>query len=557
MKLGRLSDLALIGILLCLAALPRLALLERQPLWVDEAFSLAIATGHSLEHPAAEARAELGDYIEPPRPVRPAVFRRYLRHDEPPAGPARVVRAVFLSDTSPPLYYLLLWAWTLAFGTGDAALRLFSVTWSLACLPLLWSLGKAAAGRWAAGTACLLFAFAPVALYYSTDGRMYALLWFFACLTAWATLRLAALGFRWPVAFLWVVAGTAGLLTHYFFGFVWAAFAGWLLLRPGKLPRAFPVMGSGAAALLALPWLVRVPESLSRWRVTQGWLDSFPSWSEVLLALLKLPWSFYSTRGHWGNPLWTELPAVAVFAALGLSLLATGAWRRLPRSESLLVAVWFLAACLGPVAFDLLMDSRTQTVTRYALAGLPAAVLLAAAAIASLRPFFRRVFPVLVLAAWSPGIWDVFHNEARHGHTFRKTAAVLDAWARPGDLVIVHSIPSGVLGIARYLGDGPEMVSWVEQLGRRSVPRDVAAFTAGRPHVALVEVHKVGSPVPEEAWLRSNAELTAERRLHAARLLFFGPTGRGGRSGSVLRETTRTAPTAPGTRVPPARNSER
>ena len=64
-------------------------------------------------------------------------FKRYLAHDDPPASPARVVRAVLLSDTSPPLYYLLLYGWTLVFGTSDVALRLFSTTCSLACFPSL------------------------------------------------------------------------------------------------------------------------------------------------------------------------------------------------------------------------------------------------------------------------------------------------------------------------------------------------------------------------------------------------------------------------------------
>ena len=38
---------------------------ERHCLWVDELFSLAIATGHSLEHPAAAAKPALGDFVEP------------------------------------------------------------------------------------------------------------------------------------------------------------------------------------------------------------------------------------------------------------------------------------------------------------------------------------------------------------------------------------------------------------------------------------------------------------------------------------------------------------
>jgi hypothetical protein len=509
-------------VLAVFAAVPRFLLVERQGLWVDEVFSLALATGHSLEHPAAEARPELGDYVERPAPAPPAEYRRYTAHETPPAGPERVVRANFLSDSNPPLYYLLLWAWTRGFGTSDAALRLFSVACSLACLPLLWAIAReAGGGRAASVISCVLFAAAPAALYYSTEGRMYALVWFLACLLAWATLDLARRGPRASTVLLWVAALAAGLLTHYFFAFVACACAAWLLARRGASPRWFPLAGGLAAGLLVLPWFVRVPESFGRWRVTQGWLDGYPLWWEAAISLPRLAWSFVSTRGHWGNPFWTGLPAIAVFVALALCLLATGKLRPLLSGPRALLGLWALAACLGPAVFDALLGTHTQNVARYALAGLPAAMALAGAAIASLRGPLAALFPALIVLAWFPGIWDVFHNTARNGNSFRETASVLAAWARPGDLVLVHSIPSGVLAVARYLEAGPEVASWVGQLGRRTVPASAEALTAGRRRVALVEVHPVGAPAPEEGWLRRNAVLREERRLHAARLLFF------------------------------------
>ena len=78
----------------------------------------------------------MGDWVEVPQPAPASALHRYLEHESPPAGPPRVLRAVFLSDTSPPLYYLLLSFWTRVLGTSDAALRGFSVFWSLAALPL-------------------------------------------------------------------------------------------------------------------------------------------------------------------------------------------------------------------------------------------------------------------------------------------------------------------------------------------------------------------------------------------------------------------------------------
>src|SRR5438132_9695803 len=160
-----------------IAALLRVYFAGQSGLWPDELFSLAIATGHSLEHPATAADVNLGDFVEPDHPVPAEEFRRYLRHDSPPANPARVVRAVLLSDTSPPLYYLLLYGWTLLFGTTDLALRLFSTACSLACLPFLVGIARRIGGRTTVIASCLLFGLSPLGIYYSTEGRMYSLLW--------------------------------------------------------------------------------------------------------------------------------------------------------------------------------------------------------------------------------------------------------------------------------------------------------------------------------------------------------------------------------------------
>ena len=169
------------------AALLRLGLTNRSGLWGDEIFSLAMATGHSLEHPAAAARPGLGDFAEPDNPVPPGALRRYTTHENPAEPPARVVRAVLLSDTSPPLYYLLLYGWTRIVGTSDLALRLFSIICSLACLPLLAAVARRVAGREGVIATCVLFAFSPLAIYYSNEGRMYSLLWLCVVGATWAS----------------------------------------------------------------------------------------------------------------------------------------------------------------------------------------------------------------------------------------------------------------------------------------------------------------------------------------------------------------------------------
>jgi hypothetical protein len=487
-----------------LALVLRVPLAARQGLWADEFFSLAMATGHSLEHPAAEAVPALRDFVEARGAVPAAEYAGYLERDRPPASAARVVRAVLLSDTSPPLYYLLLSAWTAAAGTGDPALHLFSVAWALAALPLLYLLGCRIGGWYAGFAACVLFAVSPLSLYYSVEGRMYAQLWFVTLLFAWLTMRRHDRGDRPLRIGMWTLAGSAGLLTHYFFAFVWTAGVLWLLVQPGRSRRALTLACGVVSGLVILPWYLRLPESLTRWRVTGHWLEGPLTPRQALSAPVVLARDLLSGRGSWGGERWLDRAGAVLFASLGLVTL----WRRprwLFRPRALLLWAWLLAACAGPVVFDLLRGTYTALIPRYALAGMPAAMLLAGLALAGLRRTVAAVVLALAAVAWLPGVRAVFHGTSRAGEPYRRIAREIAARTHGDDLVLVHSIPSGVAGISRYLEPTTPVGAWVAQLGRRRVPEDIAALAQGRHHVAFVRIHDVGVPAPELDWLIAHA----------------------------------------------------
>jgi len=516
----------LVVLLLVLAATAlRIQAALRPGLWGDEIFSLAMAAGHSLEHPAAEADSSLGDFVEPRDAHPPSVLRRFAEQDHPAAGIRRVLRAVLLSDTSPPLYYLLLNLWTRAFGTSDAALRLFSVWWAMLSLPLLWALGRELGRPRAAWTACLLFSFSPVAIYYSVEGRMYSLVWFLALCLMWSTVRLSRSDGRPAVSGPWMLAGAAGLLTHYFFAFLWLACLAWLWLR--ARPRKHGLVGALATVTLAavLPWYVEVPTSLARWRVSGHWLDGDLSWPGALRQPLVLARSLVSGASYLGG--WQ--PADSVTGALLLLLVIWLAWRgrvrRLFASRLLLLWAGVVAACLGPLAFDVLRHTTTVTVPRYALAALPAAMLLIALALSLLPPKAHAAALSVILLAWLPGSRANLSTVSRPWEPYRALDADLESWARPGDLVLAHSIPSGVIGIARYLREDIPLASWVPQLGTRAMPVDLERLLAGSCRIALVKIHDVGAPAPAEPWLQAHARLLgrAAFRSSKAEILYFAP----------------------------------
>lgn len=505
----------------------RVVAASRPGLWADEIFSLAMATGHSLEHPAAEADSTLGDFVEAHGAYPPRAFQRYVRHETPAAGPRRVVRAVQLSDTNPPFYYLLLNPWSRAFGTSDTALRLFSASWAILALPLVWLLGRDLDDSRTAWSAAVLFALSPIALYYSAEGRMYSLLWFLALALAWLTLRMSRGDGRTWHAALWVLVGASGLLTHYFFLFVWIACAGWLWLSGPSPGRRRRVAVSGAVTvLLILPWYLQIPESLARWRVSAGWLDGDLGWSGALRAPFALAASLVSGRSYLGGWRHADVALALLLVLLALLLVSRGRFHALFSGPRLLLWAWVAAACVGPVVFDLLRHTTTATVPRYAIAGLPAAMLIVAAGLSRLPRRIHLAWMIAILIVWLPGIRKAAVSAVpRPSQPYRQIDDRLAARLGPDDLVIVSSIPSGVIGVARYLEPEIPMASWVPQLDTRDVAPHLRHLLSGRRRMALVKVTHLGADAPAEAWLRAHARELGHDEFgwSSSGVLYFGP----------------------------------
>lgn len=502
----------------------QIGLATRQSLWVDEIFSLAMATGHSLEHPAASAKPDLGDFVESNEPVEASRLQRYLKHENPPAHLSRVVRAVLLSDTSPPLYYLLLYLWTLIFGTSDIILRLFSITCWLGCFPLLANIAHRIGGRMAVIPACLLFALSPVGLYFSGEGRMYSLLLSCVVATAWASLVLWQRGGGLTVYVVWILASAAGFLTHYFFVFPWLAIVAFLILQPGKVTRQRILLCSFIVGLLILPWYLLAAASGDHWRVTQGWLNGRPGEFNRSQAIRNDFLQFFSGNGFglWKSKRISSLAATGLFAFLAVAF----AWRfrlRMFTEGRLLLILWFAVVCAAPAAMDLVRHTYVANIPRYTLAALPAASLLAAIGLCSLPRRAASIVLLLILLSWIVPIAKVYRLRARSREPLREVGRAISSSSSSSDLILIHSIPSGVLGIARYINGPAAMASWIGQLKNRRMPESLQRLTAGRKRILFVKVHDLGVPAPEEDWLRANAILFCETRLGLGLVADFRP----------------------------------
>ena len=201
-------------------------------------------------------------------------------------GWAEVLRFLRLNDAHPPGYYLLLSAWTRAFGDDLTVLRLPSFAAGVASVWLTWVLGR----RWARPEvgllAALLVAVNPFQVYASNELRMYMPLQVTLLAATWALDRATREeGVRWWTLYGLLVAASGYL--SYFAAFAvapQAAWAAWVAGRRGV--RGLAVAGAVALALYApwLPflqgftqrnpqlWLIRPPLSAESW---PGQLASF------------------------------------------------------------------------------------------------------------------------------------------------------------------------------------------------------------------------------------------------------------------------------------------
>ncbi len=388
-------------------------------------------------------------------------------------SPGEVLRTLRAAQPYPPLYLLLLkgWAWLAGArpyapglepaGGLETLLRFPSVAAAALMLATLPPLSRYIGGRRGPGgplgwLAPFLLAFHPTLLAYARDTRMYTL-WGFWVL-------LALLGLLSDCLWLWGVAGSAALLTHYFSFFPLAAAALVVFLssarqRPGQWRKGW---------VLAAPFVPAALWGLWALPVTLGF-GSFATISPPAPAVfLNELGPDVLTAGEWLAPLSRALPsgwgygwlAVGVLGWLVAALRSPGG--RAGASALLLgvgglLAFWQVRPVHGPrylfwtlplVALGVVVligeIRRAGRVGRYV--GLVLGVGVAAAALL----WGARATATMLAAprtVWYPD--------------FRQAAALLNARAREGDrglTVAAHGIQAlRVYRTAVPFGPGPEI----------------------------------------------------------------------------------------------------
>ena len=150
-------------------------------------------------------------------------------------------------ETTPPLYFVLIWAWAHVFGSGEVGLRSLSTLAGIALVPIAFVSARELFSRRAGVLAAAFVAVNPFLVWYSQEARSYMLL-----------AALSGASFLWfnrarenptgRTLAWWTACSSLAVMTHFFAGFLVAPEALWLLWvvaqpRGGRLRRR---RGSGA-----------------------------------------------------------------------------------------------------------------------------------------------------------------------------------------------------------------------------------------------------------------------------------------------------------------------
>ena len=266
------------------------------------------------------------------------------------------------TESTPPLYYVVAWLWTHAFGTGNAGVRSLSALFGTATVPVVYAAARELCDRRTAFAASGLAAVSPFLVWYSQEARAYALLVFLGAVSLWLLARLLR---RWSpheVA-LWALVSSLALATHYFALFLIVPQALWLLTASGRRRGAVLAVGVVGAAGAAL-----LPLALHQQANFSDWISESSLARRLALTAKQFALSYDSPL----EPLTAALAVAAALTGIGLALGAQRAHR------GIWVAASVAAGCIGLPLVLAVLGKDYMISNNLIIAWVPLAILVAA-----------------------------------------------------------------------------------------------------------------------------------------------------------------------------------
>lgn len=166
-------------------------------------------------------------------------------------SPGKMLGLIPKTESTPPLYYLLAWAWTQVFGHGEAGLRTFSAFVGVLTIPVAYGAAAKLVSRRAGVIVAALTACNPFLIWYAQEARAYSLLVFFSACSVLAFAHARSDPRPRPLA-LWAIACGLALVTHYYAVVVVVPQAAWLLYEHRRARSVLVAIGAVGCCGLAL-----------------------------------------------------------------------------------------------------------------------------------------------------------------------------------------------------------------------------------------------------------------------------------------------------------------
>jgi hypothetical protein len=379
--------------------------------------------------------------------------------------PGKMIGLIPQTESTPPLYYCVVWVWSRIFGDHETGLRSLSALCGVLTVPVAWAAARELVSRRAGVVVCALTACNPLLIWYSQEARSYELLVF---LTALALLAFAYARESPSPALVgaWVLACALALATHYYAVVSVAPQAVWLLWE--HRDRTDVRVGVGIVALCGLAlvplalsqnstghdaWIAHSPLGLRLAQILPQFLLGtgsplrkplkFAGFALALAGLVLL--ATRTDRDERDGALIAGFLAIGGFA-LSLAFIAAGSDALITRN---IIGLWLPAAIL--IASGL-ASGRAQTLGLAAAAGLCAVGLVAAIGVQSdsklQRPNWRPVASALgpaPVAAGSAG-------SGGSGGSGGSVGSAGSAGSAPGRLILIQHYRT-LLPLSLYLPD--------------------------------------------------------------------------------------------------------
>ncbi|HEX2050095.1 MAG TPA: glycosyltransferase [Actinomycetota bacterium] len=345
------------------------------------------------------------------------------------------------SNVHVPLYHTILHYWLKAFGSSELALRMPSVIFGIACIPVMYAVSRRVVGRKAAVVATALAAASPFWTWHSNEARMYPLLLFVTLSSMALFFRALERGgaLRWLAYAL--VTGIS-FYAHYFAMLMPAVHLAYLVIN--RVPRrkaAAWLASSALAALMFVPWIwalytLRI-EQTGVASLTSGIRPPPPDFSAFGLAYTLLIFLIVFAGGYFGAAALEIMSGIVVgiwpLAALGATIGHAFGWLRSRQAK--FMGAWVLLT-IG-VVFVVNIFKPGLFFQKYLIAASPP--LYMALGLALNRVFRRRVTVAVVCAVVLMTAVAVAGNFDRNNpvrEDFRTAATIVERRIEPGDAVL-------------------------------------------------------------------------------------------------------------------------